>query len=215
MSYLGTVLGLDEGARLTGIGIQPLAREITDSDGYAFAHIVRMSHGDDASEAGSAVTVFLTTAIACLSGNEPDGDTWFGIVQYAPSHFDAELAECTADAAISRALGLTRVSDSDVSSVAFTAGELREAYPAAGAGDVVLERSGPRCWAPHRVDERRSTGSCRVVKSPHADRGRLGRTPPAATAGCASCVGCDLRGARTWLSTDDPCGSPGARSTCG
>lgn len=138
MSYLGTVLDLDEGARLTGIGIQPLAREITDTDGYALAHVVRMPHGDDASEAGSAVTAFLTTAIACLSGNEPDGDTWFGIVQYASSHFDPELAEYTADAAISRALGLTRVSDSDVSSMAFTARELREAYPAAGADDVAF-----------------------------------------------------------------------------
>lgn len=94
-----------------------------------------MPNGEDASEAGSAVTAFLTTAIACISGNQPGGDTWFVVFQYAPDQLDSELAEETADAAMFRALGLTRVGDDDVSSLVFTAEELRGAY-AEAAGDL-------------------------------------------------------------------------------
>ena len=138
MSFLGTALGLEEGARLTGIEIQPIAREVKDTDGCAFAHIVRMPRGENASDAGSAVCAFLPAAIACISGNEADGNSWFAVFQYAPGHLDAEVAEETADDAIFRAVGLTRVREDDVSSLVLTAQELRDAYS---------EANGVQAWS--------------------------------------------------------------------
>ncbi len=134
MTFIGTLLDLAEGSRLTGIGLQPLAREILDTDGSVFVHFVRVSAGDDATTAGAAVTAFLSAAVASVTGNEPDGSTWFALFQFGPDGQDPDWSAETADAAVLRSLDLTRVSDEETWSLVLTAPELRDLY--ANAADV-------------------------------------------------------------------------------
>ena len=42
MSYLGTILELDDGSRLTGVGLRPLARELSYRDGTVYLHVVML-----------------------------------------------------------------------------------------------------------------------------------------------------------------------------
>ncbi len=136
MSFLGTWLELDEGSRLTDIGIQPLAHELRNRDGWVYAHFVRLPGIGDADASSGAVTRFLESGVATIHGNEPDGGSWMTVFQFAPADVDGEWANVTANDALDRALDLCGVSSEDVSWQGFTADELRDAYRDTGADTV-------------------------------------------------------------------------------
>lgn len=131
MSFLADVLELDEGARLTGIGLRPLAREASHTDGSVYVHVVHLAQGSDAGAPSGAVASFLPSALATIDGNQPDGSTWFGIFQLAVSDQDSLRVMNAADAAIFRALELTAVDTTEIWGQLFRLGALRGAY-----GDV-------------------------------------------------------------------------------
>lgn len=128
MSFLAGVLELDEGSRLTGIGLRPLAREVFSCDGSVYLHVVDLPQGTDATAASGAVARFLPSALATLDGNQPDGSTWFATFQFAVNDQDSLWVMRTADAAIFRALELTRVDTTEVWGQLFRAHALRDAY---------------------------------------------------------------------------------------
>lgn len=136
MSFLGTVLELDEGSRLTGVGLLPLARELDSRAGTVYLHVVPLPWGDDATTASGAAATFMPATLATIGGNQPDGSSWFATFQIAPDDRDSVWVERTADAAILRALNLIGVDDENVWGQALTADALQSAYRDAGTGDV-------------------------------------------------------------------------------
>ena len=136
MSYLGTILELDDGSRLTGVGLRPLARELSYPGGTVYLHVVMLPAGDDATTASGAAATFMPATLATIDGNQPDGSTWFATFQFAADDRDSVWVEQAADAAILRALNLTGIGDENVWGQALRADDLRSAYEGAGAGDV-------------------------------------------------------------------------------
>lgn len=136
MSYLGTILELEHGSRLTGIGLRPLAREVMQTHGLVYLHVVTLYAGDSATAASGAAATFMPAALATIDGNQPDGGTWFATFQFAADDRDPLRAKRTADAGIMRALDLTGVDGEYLWGLALRASDLREAYAEAGAGDV-------------------------------------------------------------------------------
>lgn len=51
MSYLGNVLGLDYGSRLSGFGPGQLACELPHEEGMAYLHVLMLPAGDDPTDA--------------------------------------------------------------------------------------------------------------------------------------------------------------------
>lgn len=136
MSYLGTILELDDGSRLTGVGPRPLARELSHQGGTVYLHVVMLPAGGDATTASGAAATFMPATLATIDGNQPDSSTWFATFQFAADDRDSVWVEQAADAAILRALNLTGIGDEDVWGQALRADDLRSAYEDAGAGDV-------------------------------------------------------------------------------
>lgn len=136
MSYLGTILELEHGSRLTGVGLCPLAGETSHLDGTVYLHVVTLETGDDSTTASRATATFMPATLATIDGALPDGSTWFATFQLAADDRDPLWVKGTADAAVFRALALTGVADDDVWGQALRVRELRQAYEDAGAGDV-------------------------------------------------------------------------------
>lgn len=136
MSYLGTVLELDEGSRLTGVGLRPLARDLSQRTGTTFLHVVMLPTGVDATAASGAAATFMPATIATINGNQPDGTSWLATFQFAAEGCSPEWAEQTADASTFRALNLIGLDARNAWSQPLTADDLRSAYDHAGAGDV-------------------------------------------------------------------------------
>lgn len=136
MSYLGTILELDDGSCLTGVGLRPLAREHWYQDGTVYLHVVMLPAGDDATTASGAAATFMPATLATIDGNQPDGSTWFATFQFAVDDRDSVWVAQAADAAILRALNLTGLGEGNVWGQALRADDLRLAYENAGAGDV-------------------------------------------------------------------------------
>ena len=132
MSYLGTILELHDGSRLTGVSLRPLARELSYADGTVYLHVVTLPAGDDATIASGAAATFMPATLATIEGNQPDGGTWFATFQLAADDRDSVWIEQAADAAILRALNLTGVSDESVWGQVLPASDLRRAYEEAG-----------------------------------------------------------------------------------
>lgn len=134
VTYLGTLLDLSEGSRLTGVGLRPLAREITSRTGTVYMHVVVLPDGDNASVASGAAASFIPAALATMDGNQPDGSTWFATFQFSADDRDTAHVERTADAAILRALELTGPGEHEVRGQPLRTDDLRSAY--ACVGDV-------------------------------------------------------------------------------
>jgi hypothetical protein len=69
MSYLGTILELDDGSRLTGVGLRPLARELSHQGGTVYLHLVMLPAGGDATTASGAAATFMPATLATIDGN--------------------------------------------------------------------------------------------------------------------------------------------------
>lgn len=136
MSYLGTILELDDGSRLTGVCLKPLARDLVHRDGTVYLHVVMLPAGNDATTASGAVATFMPATLATIDGNQPDGSTWFATFQLAADHRDSVWVEQAADSAILRALNLTGMGEGSVWGQALRADDLRSANEVAGDYDV-------------------------------------------------------------------------------
>lgn len=132
MSYLGGLLEFEEGASLTGIRLQPLAREIASSTGTIYMHVVMLPRADNSKAASGAVSRFLPATLATIEGNQTDGSTWFATFQLALDDRDTLRIQRTADAAILRALDLTGLDDDDVWGTLVTVEDLRAVYDEVG-----------------------------------------------------------------------------------
>jgi hypothetical protein len=134
MTYIGSLLELDEGSRLTSIGLRPLAQEEISRDGAVSMHIVVLPDGDDPAAASGAVSTFMPASLAVIDGNQPDGSTWFAIFQLAADQHDLTRVTQTADASMIRALELTGLIDHDLWGLTIPADDLRAEYD--DLGDV-------------------------------------------------------------------------------
>lgn len=136
MSFLGTSLALDEGSRLTGVGIEPLAYDLRHRNGSVYAHYVSLAGIEDADSTSGAVTRFLPSSVASIHGSQLDGSSWFVVFQIAPADAIQESSGVRANDGVRRALALCRVNDKEVAWRGFTADELRDVYLEAEAGSV-------------------------------------------------------------------------------
>lgn len=107
MTSLPDLLDLDDGARLTGISLLPLAMQVTGASGRVVMQTaVRVSESGDV--AGSAVIRFLPAAVVVINGVQPDGHDWFATFEYV-SDADPGSGTDVARAGLVRALDLTGV----------------------------------------------------------------------------------------------------------
>ncbi|MGC5626961.1 hypothetical protein ACPYO6_01765 [Georgenia sp. Z1344] len=146
MSYLGTHLDLEPGARVTGISVGPSSDALYEHQARFFLHRIRIPGGRDGADVAGALARFLPSAVATMSGVEPDGGAWCAVVQYVPEVGLARLARqspTTPRVRVARNIaraGLERAQDltgtrGEVLEHVFTDIEARKAFRAEGAED--------------------------------------------------------------------------------
>ena len=134
MTDLASALAVENGSRLTSIGLRPLARTATNRHGSIYMHVVLLPEGDNSTAAAGATATFLPAALATLEGTSPDGGTWFATFQRVVDDRDWLRTRGLADAAIRRALALARIDESTLRGCHLSAAALHEEYN--GVGDV-------------------------------------------------------------------------------
>lgn len=76
MSHLGSLLDLPEGARLTGVGLQPLEELPLDRTAAAHLQLAILPDTPEPSAYSGALTAFLPEVFATMHGSTPDGGSW-------------------------------------------------------------------------------------------------------------------------------------------
>lgn len=123
MSHLGMLLGLEDGSRLTDVGLYPSA-----PTGTVYLNVLTPHSREDPSSLAGAVSAFLPARLLTLSGYGPDGSTWFATAQAAAGDAEQVNSGPAADAALRRALQLTGTRAGRFRGFALPRGRLVDAY---------------------------------------------------------------------------------------
>lgn len=128
MSHLGSLLDLPEGARLTGVGLQPLEELLPDPGSTAHLQLAILPETPEPSACSGALTAFLPEVFATMHGSTPDGGSWAAFLLLPHGGPLKILREGVALAPLRRAMNLLGLSGEAQRSVPLTQKALQWAY---------------------------------------------------------------------------------------
>jgi hypothetical protein len=134
MRALPDLLELGEGARLTGVALLPVSRDISSTAGRIVMQAA-VGTSEQSSVAASAVVRFLPDAAVVINGVQADGREWFATFEHVARHDPEPVGEISR-AGVIRALDLTGIGVDRIGTHAFTSNDLGEVYAARGIDSV-------------------------------------------------------------------------------
>lgn len=128
MSHLGSLLDLPEGARLTGVVLQPLEELSTGPSSAAHLQLAILPETPEPSASSGALTAFLPEVFATMHGSTPDGGTWAAFLLLPHGGPLKIPRDGVALAPLHRAMGLLGLTGEARRSVPLTQKALQWAY---------------------------------------------------------------------------------------